>query len=86
MNNVILFLQKAKRKRGKKKKEMQKVLFLFLERERYVSLKSRAIGPSKSFGARRKVILRSEAYAWAPVLRSFDKIREIGVLSYLFYS
>ena len=23
------------------------------------------------------------AYAWAPVLRSFDKLREVGVLSYL---
>ena len=23
---------------------------------------------------------------WAPVLRSFDKLREVGVLSYLFYS
>ena len=30
--------------------------------------------------------LRSEVYAWAPVLRSFDKLREVGVSSYLFYS
>ena len=26
-----------------------------------------------------------EDYAWAPVLGSFDKLREVGVLSYLFY-
>ena len=25
-----------------------------------------------------KVALRGEAYAWAPVLRSFDKLREVG--------
>ena len=23
---------------------------------------------------------------WTPVLRSFDKLREVGVLSYLFYT
>ena len=35
--------------------------------------------------ARRKVVLRNEGYAWAPVSGSFDKLREVGVLSYLFY-
>ena len=44
-----------------------------------------AIRPSNSSGARRKVVLHSEAYAWAPVLGIFDKLREVGVLSYLFY-
>ena len=39
------------------------------------SLRSLAIGPSDSFGARRKVVLRSEGNAWAPVLGSFDKLR-----------
>ena len=38
------------------------------------------------FEARRKVILHDEANAWAPVLRSFDKLREVGVSSYLFYT
>ena len=47
------------------------------------SLKSRAIGPSEFIGTRRKVALRSEAYVWIPVLRSFDKLREVGVSSYL---
>ena len=28
-------------------------------------------------------LLSSEAYPWAPVLESFDKLREVGDLSYL---
>ena len=47
------------------------------------SLKSRAIGPSEFVETRRKVTLRSEAYAWVPVLWSFDKLCEVGVSSYL---
>ena len=50
------------------------------------SLRSRAIGPSDFVGTRRKAVLRSEGFAWAPVLRSFDKLREVGVLSYLSYT
>ena len=50
------------------------------------SLRSRAIGPSEFFGARRKVVLHRESFAWVPVLRSFDKLREVGVLSYLSYT
>ena len=49
------------------------------------SLRSRPIGPSDFFGPRRKVSLRGEEYAWAPVLGSFNKLNEVGVLSYLFY-
>ena len=49
------------------------------------SLRSRAIGSSDFFGPRRKVALRGEDYVWAPVWGSFDKLREVGVLSYLFY-
>ena len=33
-----------------------------------------------------KVVLRSEGFAWVPVLRSFDKFCEVGVLSYLSYT
>ena len=50
------------------------------------SLRLRAIRPSEFIGTRRKVVLRGEGNAWAPILRSFDKLREVGVLSYLFYS
>ena len=37
-----------------------------------------AIRPSEFAGTRRKVVLRSEGFAWVPVLRSFDKLREVG--------
>ena len=60
--------------------------FVFRERVRDFSLDLWLIQSSDFFGARRKVALRSETYAWAPVLRSFDKLREVGDLSYLFYS
>ena len=59
--------------------------FFSSERECSLSLGLRAIRPSEFFGARRKVALRNETYAWAPVLRSFDKLLEVGDLSYLAY-
>ena len=58
----------------------------FRERMTSFSLGFRLIRLSDFFGPRRKVALRGEDYAWAPVWGSFDKIREVGVLSYLFYS
>ena len=54
-------------------------MVVFRERTCPFSLKSRAIRPSEFVGTRRKVALRSEAYAWAPVLRSFCKTREIPI-------
>ena len=56
---------------------------VFRVRERGFSLRFRAIGSSDFDGARRKVVLRGEDNAWAPVSWSFDKLREVGVLSYL---
>ena len=50
------------------------------------SLRLRAIRPSEFVGTRKKVVLRGEGNAWAPILRRFDKLREVGVSSYLFYS
>ena len=55
----------------------------FIVRECHFSLGLRAIRPSKFFGARRKAALLIEAYAGAPVLGVFDKLREVGDLSYL---
>ena len=49
-------------------------------------MRSQAIGPSDFFGSRRKVVLRGEGNTWTSVLRSFDKLREVRVSSYLFYS
>ena len=60
--------------------------FIFSERVSDFSLKSREIGPSDSFGARRKVVIRGEGNAWAPISWSFDKLCEVGVLSHLLYS
>ena len=57
--------------------------FLVRERERDFSLDVWAIRSSKFFGARRKAALRIEAYAWTPILGVFDKLREVGDLSYL---
>ena len=52
-------------------------------RECHFSLEYRAIRPSAVFETRRKAALRGETYAWAPDLRSFDKLREVGVSPYL---
>ena len=40
---------------------------------------------SDFFGPRSKVVLRNEGFTWALVLGSFDKLREVRVLSYLLY-
>ena len=44
-----------------------------------------AIRPSELFGTRRKVA-PCAAYEWAPILRSFDKLREVEVSSYLSFT
>ena len=44
------------------------------------------IQPSEFVGTRRKVILREEGNAWTPVLRSFNKHREVGDLSYFSFT
>ena len=58
-------------------------VFEFRERRCAFSLDLRVIRPSEFVGTRRKVALRQKAYAWLPVLRVFDKLREVGDLSYL---
>ena len=50
------------------------------------SLGFMVFGPSDRFGPRSKVVLHIEDYMWAPISGVFDKIHEVGVLSYLFYS
>ena len=46
-------------------------------------LRSTKIGPQVFVGTEDKVDLRDESYAWTPKSWSFDKLREVGVLSYL---
>ena len=58
---------------------------IFRERESTFSLGFRPIEPSDFFGPRSKVVLRSEGFILVPVSLSFDKLREVGVLSYLIY-
>ena len=85
-NSDHLLSSKAKRKRAGEGGNLQRLGFwVFSERVSDFSLRSRAIGPSDFFGTRRKVALRDEDNAWAPVSWSFNKLLEVGVLSYLFY-
>ena len=71
---------------GRKRFAELRFLDFFSERVSDFSLRSWAIGPSDFVKPRRKVVLCSEGFVWVPVLRSFDKIREVGVLSYLSYT
>ena len=53
------------------------------ERDSHFSLDFREIRPSEFVGTKRKAALCIKAYAWTPVLGVFDKLREVGDLSYL---
>ena len=55
----------------------------FRERRSTFSLEFPVIGPLNSGEARSKVAPHGKGYVWAPILRSFDKLREVGVFSYL---
>ena len=73
---------------GEKKEKKYPVasnLIFFSERESSFSLRSQLIRPSDFFRPKSKASLRDKSFAWAPVLRVFDKLHEVGVSSYLFY-
>ena len=57
----------------------------FRERSSTFSLEFPAIGLSVSGEARSKVSPHGKGYVWVPVLGSFDKLRKVGVFSYLIY-
>ena len=87
VNSVISFIKKTKTKSCWRRNCLQWLWILsFSERESHFSLKYWAIRPSELFGTRRKVTLRIEAHSWAPVLGVFDKLREVGVSSYLSFT
>ena len=67
----------------KNRKDAIEDFSVFRVRDSGLSLRFRVIGPSDFDGARRKVVLRGEDNAWAVVSWSFDKLHEVGVLSYL---
>ena len=58
-------------------------IFGFRERISNFSLDSREIRPSEVVRIRMKAALHIETYVWAPVSRVFDKLREVGISSYL---
>ena len=59
------------------------VFGVFRVRRLDFSLESWEIRPSEVVETRRKATLRGETYAWAPDLRSFEKLCELGVSPYL---
>ena len=58
---------------------------IFRERSSTFSLEFPAIGQSVSDETRSKVAPHYKGYAWVPVSGSFDKLRKVGVFSYLIY-
>ena len=58
---------------------------VFRERKCNFFLEFSAFEPSDRIEPRSKAVLHGEGYAWAPVLGSFEKLRKVGVFSYLVY-
>ena len=58
-------------------------IFLFIFSLSCFFLRCTKIGPQVFVGTEGKVDLRDKSYAWIPKSWSFDKLREVGVLSYL---
>ena len=71
-------------KRGKIEKEEGRRNSIV--RSSHFSLDFPVIGPSNPDETRGEVDPHCKSYVWVPVLWSFDKLREVGVFSYLFYS
>ena len=74
---------KKERERGNKKKRGRKRVFRV--RSSHFSLDFPTISPSNSSETRGKVDPHYKSYVWVPGLWSFDKLRKVGVFSYLFY-
>ena len=83
---IFSLYSKGKKCEGVRESDVASKVFIFRERVCHFSLRSLLIRPLDFSGLRNKAVLRSEGFTWVPVLRSFDKLREVEVLSYLFYS
>ena len=57
--------------------------YLFIFSFSYFFFRSTKIGPRVFVETGGKVDLRDESYAWTPKSWNFDKLCEVGVLSYL---
>ena len=75
--------KKKKKTWGRGEIRCSSLIFGFRVRRLDFFLESWEIRPSEVIGARRKAALRGETYAWAPNLRSFEKLREVGDSPYL---
>ena len=83
----LLQIEKEAKKRAGTGERMQKRKWWHSrERRTSFSLGFRTIQPSEFVGTRRKAALRGEGFAWVPDLRSFNKLREVGVSSYLSFT
>ena len=69
-----------------KERERERKEEEFRERESTFSLYFLAIGPTNPGETRGKVDPHCKSYVWVPKVWSFDKLREVGFFSYLFYS
>ena len=74
------------RKREKEGNERDREEESFRVRSSHFSLDFPAIRLSNPGETRGKVDPRCKSYVWVPILWSFDKLWEVGVFSYLFYS
>ena len=78
-------MEKIKQKEeptGEMEESVLREMFFFFSYLRFF-LRSTKIGPLVFVGTEGKVDLRDESYTWTPKSWSFDKLREVGVLSYL---
>ena len=67
-------------KRGKKRERERKKELLEREANSHFSLDFSTIGRSNPGETRGKVDPHCKSYAWVPVLRSFDKLQEVGFI------
>ena len=76
--------EKGREKRkGEGKSDRRFWISFSRERVSSFTLSFCAIRPLAVVGTRGKAALRIETYAWVPVLRVFDKLREVGGFSLL---
>ena len=79
-------LDRGKERKIERENREEREMRYSRERSSTFSLDFPAIGPVNSGEARSKVGLRCKGYRWVLVLGSFDKLRKVGVFSYLVIS
>ena len=82
MTHLLQIIKEQKCEMGEGEMQWPKMV-VFREKVSDFSLDLRQIRPSAVFGTRRRIDLRGKGIAWVPDLRSFLKLREVGVSPYL---